>query len=86
MARVVESVVPEFGESLTWEKVVTRELNGARRQGELSKSLGRPAPVPSIFIDGKLVYDQTPGVEELRGCIAGHLSESQGDGTHSSTA
>ncbi len=33
---------------------------GAMRYGELSKNLGRPAPVPSIFIEGELVFEVTP--------------------------
>jgi len=69
MARVVESVVPEYGDVVRWEKVITKELSGAMRHGELSKSLGRPAPVPSIFIDGELVFEITPGQEELRECL-----------------
>ena len=69
MARVVESVAPEFKEVLTWEKVVTKELAGAERYSEFSKSLGRPAPVPAIVIEGELVFDATPGTEELRDCI-----------------
>jgi hypothetical protein len=39
------------------------------RYKEISKDLGRPAPVPSIFIQGELVFDQTPGQEELRECL-----------------
>ena len=66
MARVVESVVPEFGDAVHVEKVITTKLEGGLRYREISKDLGRPAPVPSIFIEGKLVYDQTPGQEELR--------------------
>jgi hypothetical protein len=66
MARVVESVEAEYRDAMQWEKVVTRELKGAMRYGDLSKALGRPAPVPSIFIDGTLVFDTTPGPEELR--------------------
>ena len=50
MARVVESVAPEFGEALLVEMVVNKELKGAIKYNEISKSLGRPAPVPSIFI------------------------------------
>ena len=65
MARVVESVAPDFGERLYWEKVVTKEMKGALRYAELSKSIGRPAPVPSIFVNGKLVFELTPGREEL---------------------
>jgi len=66
MARVVESVAPDYGDELYWEKVITKEMSGAMRYGELSKSLGRPAPVPSIFIDGKLVFDITPSQEDLK--------------------
>jgi hypothetical protein len=65
MARVVASVAPGFSERLQWEKVVIKEMKGALRYGELSKSIGRPAPVPSIFINGKLVFELTPGREEL---------------------
>ena len=70
MTRVVESVAPEFEDVLTWETVVTKELAGARRFGEFSKALGRPAPIPSIIIEGELVFETTPSVEELRDCIA----------------
>jgi len=69
MARVVESVAPEYGDVLHWETVITKNLEGAMRYGELSKNLGRPAPVPSIFIDGELVFAVTPGREELKDCL-----------------
>lgn len=69
MARVVESVVPDYGDAVRWEKVITKEMSGAMRYGELSKNLGRLAPVPSIFIDGELVFEITPGQEELRKCL-----------------
>jgi hypothetical protein len=66
MARVVEAVVPEYEDSIHWEKVITKEMSGAMRYGELSKRLGRPAPVPSIFINGELAFDQTPSEEALK--------------------
>ena len=69
MARVVESVAPEFKDVLTWEKVVTKDLAGAMRYSEFSKSLGRPAPVPSIVIEGELVFETTPGSKELKDYI-----------------
>lgn len=69
MARLVESVAPEFGDDLEVKLVVTRDLMGAKRYCEISKALGRPAPVPSIFIEGELVFDQTPPQEELRTCL-----------------
>ena len=70
MTRVVESVAPEFSDILSWEKIVTKDRAGARRFSEFSKALGRPAPIPSIIIDGELVFETTPSVEELRDCIA----------------
>jgi hypothetical protein len=66
MTRVVESVAAGYAASLRWEKVITKTLEGARRWQQLSKTLGRPAPVPSIFIDGEMAFDSTPGPEELR--------------------
>jgi hypothetical protein len=69
MTRVVESVAPEFEDILSWDKVVTKELGGARRFSEFSKALGRLVPIPSIAIEGELVFETTPGVEELKACI-----------------
>ncbi len=66
MARVVESVAAEYGDVLHCETVITKNMEGALRYGELSKNLGRPAPIPSIFIDGELVFEVTPGTEELK--------------------
>ncbi len=74
MARVVESVVPEFGDAVHVEKVITTKLEGGIRYKEISKDLGRPAPVPSIFIEGELVYDQTPGQEDLRAYLEKFIS------------
>ena len=69
MTRVVESVAPEFETILTWDKVVTKDLEGARRFNEFSKTLGRLVPIPSIAIEGQLVFETTPSVEELKACI-----------------
>ena len=71
MTRVVESVAPDFGDRLQVEIVYTKELAGALRYAEISRNLGRPAPVPAIFVEGKLVFDQTPGAEILRAYLAG---------------
>jgi hypothetical protein len=69
MTRVVESVAAEYGDRLNWEKVVTRDLTGAQRYANFSKTLGRPAPIPCIVIEGELVFETTPGTEELKACI-----------------
>jgi hypothetical protein len=69
MTRVVEAVVPEYGDRVNWKKVVTKDLAGAKRYQDFSKSLGRPAPVPCIVIEGELVFETTPSTEELKACI-----------------
>lgn len=69
MTRVVEAVAMEYGDRLNWEKIVTKDLAGAKRYQDFSKSLGRPAPVPCIVIEGKLVFETTPGTEALKAYI-----------------
>lgn len=76
MTRVVEAVAPEYGDRLNWQKIVTKDLAGAKRYQSFSKSLGRPAPVPCIVIEGKLVFETTPSTEALKACID-HLLENQ---------
>ena len=73
MARVVEAVAAEYDESLRWEKIVTRDLAGAKRYQAFSKTLGRPAPVPCIVIEGELVFETTPSTEELKSQIDRYL-------------
>lgn len=75
MARVVETVVPDYSDSIRWEIVVTKKLAGAVRHGDLSKKLGRPMPVPSIIINGELVFESIPSVEDLRACLDRYISE-----------
>ena len=74
---MVESVVAEFEDIITWQKVITKELKGALRFGELSKTLKRPAPVTAIFINGDLVFEQTPGPEELRSYLEKYMAKRQ---------
>jgi hypothetical protein len=75
MARVVETVVCDYSESIRWEIVVTKKLEGAVRHAELSKTLGRPMPVPSIIINGELAFESIPSVEDLRACLDRYLSD-----------
>ena len=69
MTRVVEAVAMEYGDRLNWEKIVTKDLAGAKRYQDFSKSLGRPAPIPCIVIEGELVFDATPSTEALKAGI-----------------
>ena len=66
MARVVEAVAAEYGNKLHWEKIITKDLSGAKRYAEFSKSLGKPAPIPCIVIEGELVFESTPSTEALK--------------------
>ncbi|RJQ85645.1 MAG: hypothetical protein C4519_02980 [Desulfobacteraceae bacterium] len=66
MARVVETVAAQYADSVRWEIVVTKRLEGALRHAELSKKLGRPMPVPSIIVNGELAFESIPSVEDLR--------------------
>ena len=75
MARVVETVVSDYSDSIRWEIVVTKKLECAVRHAELSKKLGRPMPVPSIIINDELVFESIPSVEELRVCLDHYLSD-----------
>jgi predicted thioredoxin/glutaredoxin len=75
MARVVAEVAPAYENLLEWETVITKDLNGARRYAELSQKKGRPLPVPSIIIDGELVFDAIPGVEDLKKCLDSYIKD-----------
>lgn len=75
MARVVEAVAADYSDLLRWEIVVTKKIDGAVRHAELSKSLGRPAPVPSIIMNGELVFESIPSIEDLRARLEQYLSD-----------
>ncbi|MFZ0612967.1 MAG: hypothetical protein WAM73_12065 [Desulfobacterales bacterium] len=75
MTRVVETVIDDYSDSIRWEIVYTKKLDGAIRHAELSKKLGHPMPVPSIVIDDELTFESIPGVEDLRACLDQHLTE-----------
>ena len=75
MARVVEAVTPAFGDAIQYEKIITTKFEGAKRYGELARKLGKLPPVPSIFVDGELVFERTPGREELQAYIERYMAE-----------
>ena len=75
MARLVESVAADYKETVQWEKVITKNLSGAERYMELSDQLGRPAPIPSIFINGDLKFMMTPAGGELKEVLDRMVSE-----------
>ena len=75
MTRVVDSVASQYSDILIWEKVITKNLAGAQRYQEFSKFLGRPAPLPSIAINGQLVFETIPSTEELKACIDRNINK-----------
>jgi hypothetical protein len=79
MARVVETVAADYPDAVRWEVVITKKIEGALRHGELSRHLGRPAPVPSIIIDGELAFETIPGTEELKARLDQCLAKTGGD-------
>lgn len=67
MASLVETVVGGYADNeVAWKKVVTKHLEGAMRYQELAFAAKGPVPVPSIYINGELAFDQTPGEDELK--------------------
>ena len=75
---MVEAVAPQYGDSIHYEKVITTSLEGATRYVELTRDLGKPPPVPSIFVDGELVFERTPGPEKLQAYIEKYIAETDG--------
>ena len=75
MAEAVEEVLPIFGDRIQYTKVAyMKSKKHARRFYELSVALHgeeelrnrlRCAPIPSLFIDGKLIFDMIPPRDEL---------------------
>jgi hypothetical protein len=78
MARVVEAVAPQYGDSIHYEKIITTKFEGATRYVELTRKLGKLPPVPSIFVDGELVFERTPGPEKLQAFIEKYMAEIDG--------
>ncbi|MFZ5632561.1 MAG: thioredoxin-like protein [Bacillota bacterium] len=87
MAEAVRVVAPSFKKELSWDIVYIFKKEGARRFYELSVALHGEenvkkhlcfAPVPSIFIDGKLIFNRIPMVEELEDVIRKMIAEKSG--------
>jgi hypothetical protein len=83
MAEAVEQVIPEYGSSIRFTKVeYMKSKKHARRFYDLSVSLHgeeelkkrlRCAPIPSLFINGELIFDVIPPRHELINAIESAL-------------
>jgi thiol-disulfide isomerase/thioredoxin len=78
MDEAVLEVLPRYGNHVEYRKVFFMKQDGKKRFLELSMSLygeenfkrfNRLAPVPSLFIDGELVFDMIPPGFELEDAI-----------------
>ncbi|MCL6558552.1 MAG: hypothetical protein K6U74_07065 [Firmicutes bacterium] len=90
MAEVVKVVASSFKKELSCDIVYILQKEGARRFYELSaamhgeenvKKYKMHAPYPSIFIDGELVFDQIPSVEELAEVVRNLIEKKNGSRT-----
>jgi hypothetical protein len=84
MDEAVREVVPQYIEHVEYRRVEFMVGDGKKRFLELSSSLFgeegvrkhfRLAPVPSLFIDGELVFDAIPPKFELEEAIEEFLLE-----------
>jgi hypothetical protein len=83
MAQAVEEVLPLYGERVRFTKIeYQKSKDHSKRLLELSVSLFgekavrtgfKVAPIPSLFINGKLVFDAIPTREDLEDAIENFL-------------
>lgn len=66
MLETAEEASAPFGNRVRLDLLYLRQVDGALRYKELSNELGRPAPIPSLFINGKLCFETIPAVEDLQ--------------------
>jgi predicted thioredoxin/glutaredoxin len=74
MAGLAEEVVKGFKNTVRYTKVVTKTLEGANRYKDLIRSHKGLIPVPSILINGRLVFRTIPGKEELEDVLNSFIS------------
>jgi len=75
MTRVVESVIGDYAHRVRWQVVDVHRKEGARRMLEVTRESGKRMPLPSIFIDGKLIFSAIPDQRELRDYLDGRLAD-----------
>ena len=84
MDEAIREVIPQYDEYVQYHRVEFMKSSGKERFLELSRSLfgeegvhkhARVAPVPSLFINGELVFDAIPPKFELEEAIEEVLLE-----------
>jgi hypothetical protein len=78
MDQTVRQVITKYADNVEYQRVDFLRCEGRKRFMELSYSLYgeiavhkhcRVAPIPSLFIDGELVFDAIPPIFELEEAI-----------------
>lgn len=63
---ILKEIAPEFApDTLQWQVVDVGSRQGIRRHAELTRICGRRPAVPSILMDGRIVFDHIPDMEAL---------------------
>ncbi len=84
MDETVREVLPKYEKYIRYQRVDFMRGTGKKRFLELSYSLfgeknvhkyGRVAPVPSLFMDGELVFDAIPPMFDLEEAIEEAIRE-----------
>jgi hypothetical protein len=89
MDEAMQEVLPKYGERVIYKRVCFMDSDeDVERFKELScklyglekvESLEQVAPVPSLFIDGELIFDMIPPRFELEEAIERALRDGEGD-------
>lgn len=61
----MEELEEEYPEAFTWDMVDASTRDGVKRLQELRPSTGRQIPVPGILVDGAIVFDRIPEMDEF---------------------
>lgn len=79
MTRVVESVIEDYSHSVRWQVVDVHRKEGAMRMLEVMRRSGNRMSLPSIFIDGNLIFSAIPDQRALREYLDAQLPLKQAD-------
>ena len=83
MDETVRNVIPQYKDSIEYQRVDFMTGGGKKRFMEISYSLFgkeavhkycRVAPVPSLFINGELIFDAIPPIFALKEAIESKLT------------
>ncbi len=74
MLETAEEAMAAFGDRVKLDLLYLRRKDSALRYKTLSLKMGKPAPIPSLFINGKMYFDYIPPVEEVQEKIRGILA------------